>query len=84
MPIPITDIITTTSPSDSYPTHDAALGKGGHRTVNVVSDLSNISTERRVEGMLVYVKSTQKTYKLLPDLLSWEEFGAFTWAQNDW
>lgn len=84
MPIPVTDIISTTSPTDTYATHDASLGRGGHRTVNTVSDLSNISAARKVEGMLVYVKSTQKTYKLLPDLTSWEEFGTFSWAQSDW
>lgn len=84
MPIAVTDVITTTNPSDSYATHDAALGKGGHRTVDNVTDLSNIPTERKVEGMLVYAKNTQKTYKLLPDLVSWEEFGVSLWNQTDW
>lgn len=84
MPIPVTDIISTTSPIDTYATHDASLGRGGHRTVNTMTDLSNISTERKVEGMLVYVKSTQKTYKLLSDLTSWEEFGTLSWTQSDW
>lgn len=84
MPIPITDRISTTHPLDTYATHDSATGKGGYRSVEAISDLTNVSNERRVEGMLVYVGSTQKVYKLLADLVSWEEFGTVSWSQSDW
>lgn len=71
MPIPVTDLISTTSPSDTYATHDASLGKGGHRTVDSYQDLLNISPERRTSGMQVHVTSTDRLYKLSNSLKSW-------------
>lgn len=84
MGIPVTGTITTTDPSDTYPTHDSSLGKGGHRSVTTVTDMNNIPAERRVEGMLVYVTSTSETYKLLANLTTWELFGSIVWSQQDW
>lgn len=84
MGIPVTGTITTTDASDTYPTHDSSLGKGGHRTVATVTEMNNIPTERRVEGMLVYVVATTETYKLLANLTTWELFTPMLWTQQDW
>jgi hypothetical protein len=71
MPIPVTDLISTTAPSDTYATHDASLGKGGHRTVDTHQDLLDISPERRSPGMQVHVKDTDRLYKLNNSLKAW-------------
>lgn len=84
MGIPLTGMITTSDPTDTYPTHDSALGKGGHRTVATITEMNNIPSERRTEGMLVYVTATAETYKLLSNLTTWELFGSVVWAQQDW
>lgn len=71
MPIPITDLISTTSPSDVYATHDASLGKGGHRTVDTYNDMLAITDQRRAGGMQVHVLETDKLYKLSTSLDPW-------------
>lgn len=71
MPIPITDLISTTSPSDVYATHDASLGKGGHRTVDTYNDMLAITSQRRSAGMQVHVLETDKLYKLSASLDPW-------------
>lgn len=54
-----------------YPVLDFSLGLGGVRTVNLVSDMTAIGAQFRVEGMIVYVKKTQCYYSLGPDLVTW-------------
>ena len=49
--------------SDNYATHDEEYGRGGFRTVDSVSAMNAIPSDRRKEGMLVYVKN-DKYYKL--------------------
>ena len=49
--------------SDNYATHDEEYGRGGYRTVNTVAEMNAIPTDRRKEGMLVYVKN-DKYYRL--------------------
>lgn len=71
MPIPITDQISTTSPVDTYATHDASMGKGGHRTVNTISELLAIPEPRRVAGMLVHSLDTDALYKLCASNNPW-------------
>ena len=75
----ITGTITTSDDSDVYATHDAAYGKGGLRTVDDITARNAITTERRTEGMMVFVKSTGTYWKLLPppwafDNTDWDEF----------
>jgi len=63
MPVKITDYISTTSPLDTYPTHDSNLGKGGFMTVSTVASLSNIPTDRKVIGMWVKCAQDDKVYE---------------------
>lgn len=63
MPVRITDYISTTDPSDTYATHDAALGKGGFRTVNNTTERDAIPAARRTIGMWVNVLG-DKVYEL--------------------
>ena len=49
---------------DTYATHSAEYGKGGHKSVNNVSDLNLISLARREEGMTVYVIAEETEYRL--------------------
>lgn len=49
---------------DSYATHDEQYGVGGYRTVASVTEMNNIPSARRKEGMLVNVTG-DKIYKLV-------------------
>lgn len=49
---------------DSYATHDETYGVGGYRTVSSVTEMNNIPSARRKEGMLVNVTG-DKIYKLV-------------------
>lgn len=71
MPIPVTDLISTTSPSDTYATHDASTGRGGHRTVDTYNDMLLITDERRTSGMQVHVKETDRLYRLSNSQMPW-------------
>ena len=54
---------------DTYATHTAEYGKGGHRTVDNISDLNLISPARREEGMTVYVVAEEAVYRLKGGIL---------------
>lgn len=65
----VTDTISVSSSTDTYPTHWAYLGKGGHRAVSTVAVMEAIPTARREFGMLVTVvadptPTNNKTYQL--------------------
>lgn len=51
---------------DKYATHDETFGRGGYRSVNSISEMNAIPSERRKEGMLVNVIG-DKIYKLTND-----------------
>lgn len=53
--IVVTDNISTSGSADTYATHLASLGQGGHRTVQTLIELYAIPLERREFGMLVSV-----------------------------
>jgi len=53
MGVVVTGTISQTSPLDTYPTHDAAIGLGGKREVIDVAARNNIPVEQRTFGMLV-------------------------------
>ena len=57
--------ITPYSTLDKFPTHLSIFGKGGLKSVENIQERNDIPEERREEGMLVYVKSTQKIFGLL-------------------
>lgn len=51
---------------DTFATVDPLYMKGSYRTVADITARDSITEERREEGMLVYVQSTQIIYQLLP------------------
>jgi hypothetical protein len=74
MPIPVTDLISTTAESDTYATHTSILGKGGLHEVANIEARDAITVERRRAGMLVFTQDTQQYYTLSNDLISWTPF----------
>ncbi len=68
--------IVPSDSSDTYSTHEDVYGKGGFRSVVDLTERDLISTQRRKEGMLVFVSSEQKTYQLKGGILNsnWELF----------
>ncbi len=65
--IKINSSIVPNSSLDTYPTHLEEYGQGGYRSVNTLEDLIAIPDERKKEGMVVYVKSEDKEYRLVND-----------------
>lgn len=58
-------------PNDSLDTYEVTnpfQGLGSLRTVDSIAVRDNISTDRREEGMLVYVKEDAQYYQLLSGL----------------
>ncbi len=74
MGIVVTDSITTSSPTDTYATHDADLGKGGYRSVQTYADLLAIPEERKTDGMLCHVVEDNKDHRLVSN--GWVAQGA--------
>jgi hypothetical protein len=68
MPIPGTFTITATaaptSELDTFPVTDPKYGKGSLRTVADTTERNAITSARREVGMMVYVTSEDKYYKL--------------------
>lgn len=56
--------IAPTDSEDTYPVTNPTYGLGGLRTVNNLTARNSISSERREEGMMVYVISEQEYYQL--------------------
>jgi hypothetical protein len=56
--------IVPSDSADTYSTHEDIYGKGGFRSVADLTERDSISTQRRKEGMLVFVTSEVKTYQL--------------------
>ena len=56
-----------------FPIVDDSNVRGGHRSVSSIGDMNAITQSHRKIGMTVYVVSNNKTYKLLSDLITWEE-----------
>jgi len=59
--------------ADPYPSHVAAYGKGGYRSVANLTERDGIPSLRREAGMVVFVTSLQKEYRLEIDLTTWTE-----------
>jgi len=59
--------------TDTYPSHVAAYGKGGYRSAADIAERDAIPQLRREVGMLVWVTSLQKQYRLESDLTTWTE-----------
>lgn len=60
----VTAQIAPTALSDSYPSHTEEFGKGGFRAVADNTERDAITTDRRKQGMLVYVNGTGSTWQL--------------------
>lgn len=50
--------------SNTYPTHHADYGHGGHRSVATSSDLAGVSLDRRRSGMLATAVDTKTVHRL--------------------
>ena len=72
--IAITGFVSPTDSTDTYATHVDTYGKGGLRSVADTTARDAISTDRRSEGMFVYVNSNATLYVLGSDLTTWTEF----------
>ena len=70
--------ITPTADTSLYPTHYSDFGFGGLRTVATIVERDAISTQRRVDGMLVYVEGDTTYYRLSGGITNtdWVEFDA--------
>jgi hypothetical protein len=54
-----------TSTDDTYETHSAIYGKGGHRTVTNTTERDAIPSDRREIGMSVWCASDSTQYRLI-------------------
>jgi len=74
--VKLSGMISPTDTTDSYPTHEDILGKGGYSSVADITARNNISTLRRKVGMMVFVQEDSKTYQLQGgiDNDKWVEF----------
>ena len=76
--VTVSGIVAPTSTSDTYPVTDPKYGLGGLRSITggVGDALTDISSARREEGMMVYVSNTSKYYKLVGGIadVNWTEF----------
>ena len=83
--IPGTNVIAPIVPfsqEDEYPSHEAAYGRGGYRTVATTAARDAIPALRREAGMLVYCVDSGKIWKLAADLSAWSELSsASSWAE---
>lgn len=66
--------IAPSGTTDTYPTHMAAYGKGGLRTVANLAERDAIPAARREAGMLVWVDSEGVFYRLASNLADWIPF----------
>ena len=63
-----TGFIAPTDSTDTFPVFKPIYGLGGLRTVDLLTDRDSITTPRREEGMLVYVKEDKNYYQLASGL----------------
>lgn len=73
--VAITGFISPTDTADVFATHKAMFGHGGYRSVLDLTARDAITNPRREEGMIVYVISEKKEYRLVGGItnLHWEE-----------
>lgn len=64
----LTGFIAPTDSTDTFAVFKPIYGLGGLRTVDLLSDRDSITSLRREEGMLVYVKEDLNYYQLLSGL----------------
>ena len=72
--VPIAGALAPTATTDTYGTHYDIYGIGGYRAVVDNTARDAITTNRRSQGMLVFVTSTSTFYTLNSDLTTWTAF----------
>jgi hypothetical protein len=74
--VPITGFISPTSEIEQFATHDSLYGKGGWKEVGTTGEMFAITTDRRKQGMAVFVTGLQKTYVLKDGITNtnWVEY----------
>lgn len=68
--VAVTGYLSPTDTTDHYATHKAEFGQGGYRSVVDITTRDAIDPSRREAGMLVYVISEDKTYRLVNGILN--------------
>jgi hypothetical protein len=63
--VPVTGFIAPADATDTYASHSEQYGLGGYRSVADLTALDAITSERRKEGMKVFVISENIEYQLL-------------------
>lgn len=73
--VAVTGFISPTDTADDFATHKAMFGQGGYRSVLDLTARDTITEPRREQGMIVYVISEKKEYRLVGGItnLHWEE-----------
>lgn len=59
--------------TDAHASHDARYGRGGYRSVADQAERDAIPALRREAGMLVWVMSNGKAWRLADNLSTWDE-----------
>lgn len=72
--VPVTGFIAPTDSNDTYASHSEVYGRGGYRTVANTTARDAITTDRRLEGMLVFCVADGVTYQLDNDLTTWNVY----------
>jgi hypothetical protein len=62
--VQISGFVAPSSELDTYPSHKAKYGHGGHRSVADSAELAAIPTDRKEDGMTAYVVADDTTYIL--------------------
>ena len=62
--VPLTGKVAPTDTTDTFATHVDIYGEGGYMTVANTTERDAITTERRKQGMAVFVNSTNEMYIL--------------------
>lgn len=78
--VTVSGYIAPSDTADQYATHRASLGLGGYRSALDIPARDAITSLRREEGMVVYVISTEKEYRLVGGIenTNWQEIIAST------
>ena len=89
MPIKLSDILEHKNPN--YPIVDATSLKGNTYPISELSETGSIPSEKRKEGMIVFVQDENEYYGFIGDVASewedstkWKQISAETNVQADW
>jgi len=71
----LTGFIAPKDSADSYAVTDDKYNRGGYKTVADITERDAITADRRKEGMVVYVRSDGKEYRIVggTDNSNWSE-----------